>query len=73
MVKGSDEFKCYDDTGYNCMGRYNLHGRLTVSLLACFGELTEVSGEMNGMKLLCVGFGGCRLKKLCCSTNCYLK
>ena len=38
--------------GYNCMGLYDLHGRLMVSLLACPGELAEVYGKMSGMKSL---------------------
>ena len=42
VVEGSDEFKYYGDTGYNCMGLYDLHGRTTVSVLACPDELAEV-------------------------------
>ena len=41
---GSDEFKYYGDTGYNCMGRYDLYSRLTVSALACFDI---VHGKMS--------------------------
>lgn len=41
MVWRSDKFMCDGGGGYNYMGR-DLHGRLTVSLLACPGELAEV-------------------------------
>ena len=39
-----DEFKYYGDTGYNCMGRYDLYGGFTVPALACFGT---VHGKMS--------------------------
>ena len=45
--EGSDEFKCYDDADYNCMGLYDLHGRLTVSVLTYYIELAEIYGKIN--------------------------
>ena len=49
------KFMCDGDDGYNCMGLYDLHGRLTVLLLTCHGELAEVRGKMSGMKSIYVG------------------
>ena len=46
------KFMCDEEDGYNCMGRYDIHGGLTVSLLACPGELAELYGEVSGMKSL---------------------
>lgn len=37
---------CDSGGGYNYMG-HDLHGRLTVSLLACPSELTQVYGGMS--------------------------
>ena len=52
---GLGKFMCDGGDGYNCMGLYDLHGRLMVSLLACPGELAEVYGKMSGMKSTYVG------------------
>ena len=41
MVQRSDKFMCDGGGGYNYMGR-DLHGRLTVSLSTCHGELAKV-------------------------------
>ena len=46
-LRGSVKFKCRGDIGYNCMGRYDLHDRRMVSLLACPGELAAVHGKIN--------------------------
>ena len=50
---GSDEFKYYGDTEYNCMGRYDLYGGLTVSALACFdivqGKMSTKSAYMGAV------------------------
>ncbi len=42
MVEGLGKLMCDGGDGYNCMGRYDPHGMLTVLLLACHGELAEV-------------------------------
>lgn len=49
-VAGLGKFMCDGGDGYNCMGPYDLHGRLTVSLLACPGELAQVYDKICGMK-----------------------
>ena len=43
---GSGEFMCDGSGSYDYMG-HDLLDRLTVSLLACPGELTQVYGGMN--------------------------
>ena len=49
------KFMCDGDDGYNCMGLYDLHDRLIVSLLACPGEFAQVYDKIRGMKSIYVG------------------
>ena len=53
---GLGKFKCDDDTGYNCMGRYDRYSRLTVSALACFDIVhgrTNAKSLYAGSVLMC--------------------
>ena len=39
----------------HCMGRYEPHDRLAVSLLTCHSEHAGAYGTMDGVKSLCTG------------------